>query len=134
MGIGMLCDLGSVLAVDGEGALFPGLVRSKKTVAQIRKLVEEKGAVLADGYGYSIYRCPKCSRIYGRFFIHLDLEGGTYEIDYKCSKCRVSLKRVDIQGDSPDYGGPGPEAINSLACPKCGKMGLSLMSVMVLWD
>lgn len=130
----MLYDPISVLAIDGEGALLPSLVRSKKTIAQIRKLVDEKGAVLAYGYGHSIYRCSQCSRFYGRFFIHLDHRAGSYEIEYRCYKCRIPLKRLNIDDNDQRREPHESENLHECACPKCGARSLWSMSEMVIWD
>jgi hypothetical protein len=62
-----------VKELNSEFAILPTLIQSKKTIEHIRKLIEEENAVIADGYGYDTYRCPKCGEFYGRFFYSLGL-------------------------------------------------------------
>ena len=123
IGIGMRYSPGNIMDYKSEFALLPDLIKSKKTLAIIMDLVENMNAVLSDGYGHGIYRCKKCDSLYERFYIHLEHDEGSYEIKYKCSKCKSNLTR--IKRKKIDF--------TKYPCPKC--MNYTLYENMfALWD
>lgn len=137
IGIGMMYSPYNLRDFESEFALLPYLIRSKKSIAYIKELLNDKNAVIADGYGHEIYRCPKCSEFYGRFFIHLDYDGGSFEVEYKCTKCRTSLKQIDYDAKEEDEYECGGKvmALEQYPCPKCGKHSLyEGGTIMMLWD
>ena len=120
---------------DSDFAMLPSSNRSNKTVEHIRILIENQNAVIADGYGHDTYRCPKCGEFYGRFFIHLDYPGGSFEPEYKCSKCRFNLERVNCDFTHGYDVDEKHELLASLPCPKCGRNTLYVDTVtIILWD
>ena len=124
IGIGMMYSPQNIVDLDSEFALLTDLIRSKKTLAHIRELLNEKKAVLADGYGHKVYRCPKCGEFYERFCIRLNYEDGSFEVEYKCPKCKTALK--PFKGDI---------VLEKYPCPKCGRHSLyESKTVDILWD
>ena len=135
IGIGMRYSPSNLMDFDSDFAMLPSLIRSKKTVEHIRILIENQNAVIADGYGHDTYRCPKCGEFYGRFFIHLDYPGGSFEPEYKCSKCRFNLERVNCDFTHGYDADEKHELLASLPCPKCGRNTLYVDTVtIILWD
>ena len=135
IGIGMMYSPYSLRDFDSEFALLPSLIRSKKTLAHIKKLLEEENAEIADGYGHEIYRCPKCGDFHGRFYLRLEYDGGSYEVEYKCPNCKTGLKLIDY--DINEVEGWQEKEINleNYPCPKCGKYSLyEGGTVLILWD
>ncbi len=135
IGIGMMYSPHNLMDFESEFALIPSLIRSKKTVAQIKELLNNKGAVIANDYGHEIFRCPRCGEFYERFFIHLDYDGGSFEVEYKCSKCKTKLKQIDYE--AAEVTGWVERKINlqKYPCPKCGKHSLFEDDrLMELWD
>lgn len=133
LGVGMMYSPGNLLDFDSEFAMLPSLIRSKKTVQQIRELVEEKEATLSEDYGHKVFRCPKCGQFYGRFYIRLEYPGGSYDVEYKCSRCKKKLEPV------PEYGGEDDWSeqlidLTQFPCPQCGKHSLTEMLLLVMWD
>lgn len=110
---------------DSEFALLPCLIRSKKTVAHIKNLLSDKNAVINDDYGYEIYRCRKCSEFYERFHIWIDYNGGSYEVSYRCPKCKINLDQIFSDDSSEDDACKEKTAnFDKYPCPKCGKHNL----------
>jgi len=95
IGIGMMYSPQNLIDFESEFALLPHLIRSKKSLTCIKELLIENNGVIADGYGHKIYRCPKCGEFYERFFIHLDYDGGCFEVEYKCTNCKAVLRPLD---------------------------------------
>ena len=75
--------------------MLADLITSKKTQLHVRKLIEERNAIISNNYGHDVYHCKSCSKFYSRFFIHLDFDGKSFEPNYKCPKCKKPLKLVD---------------------------------------
>lgn len=135
IGIGMMYNPYSLRDFDSEFALLPHLIRSKKSLAYIKKLLNEKNAEIADGYGHEIYRCPKCGEFHGRFYLRLEYDGGSYEVEYKCPKCKAGLKLIDY--DINEVEGWQEKKINleKYPCPKCGNFSLyEDGNGLILWD
>lgn len=134
-GIGMMYAPHNLTDFETDNPLLPSLIRSKKTIETIKSLLTDKGAVIADNYGHEIYSCPKCGEFHGRFFIHLDYDGGSYEAEYKCSKCKTLLEL--IKHDSSDNAGWRDKEVSleKYPCPKCGTYSLSEDGeAIILWD
>jgi DNA-directed RNA polymerase subunit RPC12/RpoP len=100
----------NLIDFESDFALLPYLIRSKKTVSHIKGMLNSKNALIADNYGDEIYRCPKCGEFYERFFIHLDYDDGSYEVEYKCTRCKNALKPIDY--DVKDVDGWEEKEIN----------------------
>lgn len=135
IGTGMMYGLDNIIDFDSEFPLLKQLIRSKKARSHIKQLVSEKNATIANDYGHAIYRCPKCGEFYERFFIHLDYEEGSYEVEYTCTKCKTELEILLHQKRSPF--GWGLEEINleKYPCPKCGTHSLYEDDEMaIMWD
>lgn len=130
IGIGMMFSPHRILDFNSELCFISYLIRSKKEVEYIKYLVKDKKATLTDGYGYDMYICPKCGELYSRFFMHLDFEDGSCEINYKCTKCKQKLIIVDKEINDDEY------EINlfKIRCPKCGKFSLTKGVSYILWD
>lgn len=135
IGIGIRYSPHNLMDFDSDFAILSSLIRSRKTVEHIRKLDEEENAVIADGYGHDTYRCPKCGEFYGRFFIRLDYHGGCFEVDYKCTKCRTVLQRVNCDFTESFHSEEKTTNLESFPCPKCGKRSLYVNTVnQIMWD
>jgi ssDNA-binding Zn-finger/Zn-ribbon topoisomerase 1 len=134
IGIGMMYSPYHLRDFDSEFALLPYLIRSKKTLAHIKELLNEKNAEIADDYGHKIYRCPKCGEFYGRFYLRLEYDGGFFEVEYRCTKCKKALKLFDY--DVIEVGGSEKEInLEKYPCPKCGKYSLYEGGTLsILWD
>ena len=101
--------------------MLPKIIKSKKTNEQIRSLIKDKKAKLADNYGHRMYHCPRCCRLSGKFYFKLVYEGGSYEVEYKCSSCKTELEPVS--NESGSHSDEVPE-LEKYRCPKCGKHSL----------
>ncbi len=134
IGIGMMYAPHNLTDFESENPLLPSLIRSKKTVDFIKELLKDKNAIIADDYGHEIYHCTKCGEFYGRFFIHLDYDSGSFEVEYKCPKCKVILEPIDY--DTPDDDCDIKRVnLAKYPCPKCGKHALyEGVEDYVLWD
>ncbi len=134
IGIGMIYSPNNLKDIDSEFALLPSLIRSKKTLEQIKTLLKEENAEIADDYGHEIYRCHKCGDFYGRFYLRLEYNGGTYEIEYKCPKCKIRLKLIDHSVSAIDAMQEKVINLEKYPCPKCGNYSLYEDGVEILWD
>ncbi|MCF7911899.1 MAG: hypothetical protein K9M99_05190 [Candidatus Cloacimonetes bacterium] len=132
LGIGMMYNPIRVLDFDPKHGMLPQMVRSKKTIEQIRTLIEDKHAELDRDYGHKIYHCNSCKMLFERFYIKLVYEGGIFEIDYKCPTCKSILEPVNrsAQNDSDEL----PD-LKNYNCPECGKHSLYKDEYEVIcWD
>jgi hypothetical protein len=75
IGIGMMYSPELLMDLDSEFALLPDLISSKEILADIRMLLEEKDAEIADGYGHRVYRCPECNDFFDQFYLRLPVDG-----------------------------------------------------------
>lgn len=124
IGIGMSYDPFWLMDFDAKPCMLRGLVRSKAVFEKIRELVREKGAELADRYGHWVWRCPSCGGLYERFLLRLEYRGGSYEAEYKCPSCRVSLEPLERE-ILEKYGFAESQInISKYPCPQCGKHSL----------
>lgn len=134
-GLEMMYTPYNLMDFEAENPLPNSLIRSKKTVDFIKELLRDKNAVIADNYGHKIYRCPECDQLYGRFFIHQDYNSGSYETEYKCSKCKTALELIGEDISDEDDWKTKRIRIEKYPCPKCGKKCLSEDSkANILWD
>lgn len=118
-GIGMIYAPHDLTDFETDNPLLPSLIRSKKAVDFIKTLLTVKGAVIADNYSHGIYRCPKCGEFYSRFFTHLDYEGGSFEVEYKCTKCKTALEQIDYDTSDNDGWKDKRISLEKYPCPKC---------------
>ena len=105
-----------------ERPMLASLVKSSKIRKEALGLIAAGG--LPDGYGHEVYGCPHCKHLYERFYFRIKTEEKVFEPEYKCSKCRRTLIRLDV--DLRERRLPWP-------CPSCGKKKLSACLVN-LWD
>ena len=129
IGIGMMYSPELLMDLDSEFALLPDLISSKEILADIRMLLEEKDAEIADGYGHQVYRCPECNDFFDQFYLRLEYESGSYEVKYICPECGVSLERLAL-----DVVEKKPVALEKYPCPKCGNYSLQCSEGPILWD
>lgn len=136
MGIGMMYFEPNLTAVEGDSALLPHLIKSKKTQSYIRELFDTKNVTIPHTYGHDIYNCESCHEFYNRFFIHLDYEGGSFEPEYKCPKCNKILKLIDYTILEEEEYWPQKEVnLEKYPCPKCGEHSLyEHGGEHILWD
>jgi len=135
IGIGMMYYPERITDINSKDCLLPSLVRSTKAVSLIKYLLVEKKAVLVDGYGHWIYRCTKCGSLFGRFHLHLDYEGGSYEVQYKCPVCRTELTPLAAKPDGTFHCNEMEINLEEYPCPKCGNHELAEdTSNLILWD
>jgi ssDNA-binding Zn-finger/Zn-ribbon topoisomerase 1 len=135
IGIGMMYSPQNLIDFESDFALLLNLIRSKKAISHIKELLNSKNALIADNYGHEIYRCPKCGEFYERFFIHLDYDGGSFEVEYKCTRCKHVLNPIDYE--IKDGNGREEKEINlkKYPCPKCGNYKLyEGGSLEMMWD
>ena len=88
---------------------------------RVRQIIRNH-RVVDNEYEHRVYRCAKCDRLCGRFYIRLVYdEGEVYETKFSCWRCRKPLARI------------GEEQIPEMPCPGCRKHGLELFPG-VMWD
>ena len=115
--------------------LLLSLVKSKRIKDTAFELLSN-GAVPDNGYGHELYICPKCSRLANRFYFKLSSDTEQYEPDYRCSKCKTTLRRVALK-----HGDDGRSNViyknNRSAgwkCPDCDCGKLVYSGDFILWD
>ena len=135
IGIGMMYSPQNLGDFESKFAILPHLIRSRTVIAYIKKLMRDRGAEIADGYGHKIYRCKKCGEFYERFFIHLDYDGESFEVDYKCTKCKSVLEIIDYDIKGRCGGQENEMDFAKYRCPKCGEHSLyKERAMMTMWD
>lgn len=135
VGIGMLHDPHRLVDLESESPILPSLIRSKKTLDQLRILLNNENVVVADRFGHYIYRCPSCNELYSRFFIHLEYPGGSFEPEYRCSKCKSILGRVNHNSNECSVEETIETTLVSFPCPKCESKSLHVDSrFTIMWD
>ena len=100
-------------------------------------MLNEQSASPADDYGHEVYFCPRCHELCGRFYFRLVYSGGSYEPEYKCTKCRHFLHRAKAAkkgGEIKLY-----DANNNMIdwqCPRCGhdRLEQDIAAGIVMWD
>ena len=133
VGVGMMYSPDNIRDLDGEFAMLPDLIPSKRTLTYIKELLEERNAEITDDYGHGVYRCKKCGEFHGRFYLRLEFDGGSYDVEYKCPRCKTKMERVDCllePGDCKD----SKVNLENYPCPACGKHSLYEGESMLLWD
>jgi len=134
-GVGMMYAPHNLVDFEADNPLLPSLIRSKKAIDSIKALLTDKNAIISDNYGHKIYRCPKCGEFYARFFIHLDYDGGSFEVEYKCSKCKTPLNLIEYATPDDDSYENKRVSLEKYPCPKCGKHSLHEDGeAIILWD
>lgn len=119
---------------DTEITTFPELIDSENAVVYIKYLLKEKNAVIANTYRKEIYHCSNCDEFCDRFFIHLDYEGGSFEVEYKCPRCKAPIKPVDYDIILVNDWEERKINLKKYPCPKCGKVRLyEDFSTMIDW-
>jgi len=115
--------------------LLLSLVRSKKIKNEAFRLLAD-GALPDYGYGHELYVCPKCMRLANRFYFKLSSPTDNYEPEYKCTKCKTSLKRVEMK--SRKNGQIDIVYKNRCKvgwkCPGCGNDKVVLGDGIIMWD
>lgn len=135
IGIGMRYSRQNLMDFESQFALLPNLISSKEVLTQIIELINEKGGIITDDYGHEIYRCPKCGEFYERFFLHLDYDNGSFEIEYKCPKCKTNLQKIHEKVENGNRYIKKEINLKKYPCPQCGKHSLCEDdSRMILWD
>ena len=120
-----LCELGKPLLND--------LIKNKRIKEKAFSLLKNR-AIADDNYGHELYICSKCQRLYNRFYFHLIDKEGEYEPEYKCSYCRVLLKKVELKEDKGILKVFYNNNYAVWKCPKCGNDELAYGDLMILWD
>ena len=82
----------------GGRPLLEYLVSSKKILKETFRHLED-GYSLDPGYGYQMYFCGKCRRLFVRFDYSLskdreDSTTDTYRPDYRCWKCKCKISCI----------------------------------------
>jgi hypothetical protein len=97
------------------------VIKDKKARKEIKEILEQH-KVNEHNFGYEIFRCEDCGKLYRKFNIELYYdEGKVYKCEYKCTKCRKTLKVInDLKMDNE-------------TCPKCRKQALK-QEEWILWD
>jgi hypothetical protein len=111
----------------GVGFLYSSL-RSVMNVIHYKRrpLISEildNHDVHATDYEHRIYRCPKCNRLYERFYVKILYDqNDVYETIFRCGKCRITLEQVKDEMEASSY-----------PCAFCGQKAL-LVKEDLLWD
>jgi DNA-directed RNA polymerase subunit RPC12/RpoP len=74
--------------------LLLDLVQS--TTIKKRALALIQAGAVPEGYGHLLYECPKCHRLFNRFYFQLKHKDETFEPAYKCSHCKTMLKKAAL--------------------------------------
>jgi hypothetical protein len=124
LGIGMMYSPTAVFGrtyLDNEKPLLDLLVKSKKIKEQAFTILHDRNGVPTDDYGHEVYYCPHCHELYERFHFCITYAGGSFEPEYKCSKCRHLLHRTQIIMENGKFRllYKNNKPIN-WCCPQCG--------------
>jgi len=140
LGIGMMYSPSTVFDgsyIDDEKPLLDSLVKSKKIKEQAFSLLNEQFATPTDDYGHEIYYCPHCNELYERFYFCILYDGGSYEPEYKCTKCKHLLHRAKVTMEDGEiqlfYTN---NKIIDWQCPQCGnsKLNQGRTIGVLMWD
>jgi DNA-directed RNA polymerase subunit RPC12/RpoP len=128
----------SVALPDGrcemDKPLLLSLVKSKRIKDKAFGLLAS-GAT-PDEYGHGLFVCPKCMRLANRFYFKLASPAEQFEPDYRCSKCKSLLRRIEIEFGEEGNGeimDKNHEKID-WKCPECGGDSLVHSGDIILWD
>ena len=129
LGIGFEYDPRSVFygraSESGEGERKPllvCLVKSSKIRKEALDLIAAGG--LPGEYGREVYGCPYCRHLCERFYFRVKTGEKFFEPEYKCSKCKRTLLRLNFDSYERRLQWP---------CPSCGRKKLSVC-LNILWD
>ena len=104
----------------------------------LNKAVElwtNKAAPKKTYYSFEVYICPKCKTIENKFYLKMVTSKGKFEPDYPCSKCKTSLRRINVKIFNND----NVKLINRYhfkikwQCPKCKNNKLIAYDI-GMWD
>ena len=104
-----------------ENVINEDTIKIKKIRQELLDIINNHN-VTASNYGHELYRCERCDKLYREFYVELHYdEGKIYKTEYKCTKCRVQLKRL--------------EEINleEIPCPECHEKEL-WRDMEMMWD
>jgi len=118
-GIGMRYSPERLADFNKERPFMVNLIRSKDSIEHIKALIIDKHAIIKDNYEHRVYRCPKCGKFYNRFFIHLDFIDGSYEVTYKCPKCKTILEFINDDSIDKETGLERGIDFTKYPCPEC---------------
>ena len=111
----------------GVGMMYSSLENVIKCVdrwrrAAVLEIIQNHEMGKCD-YEHKLYGCANCKRLYERFYVKIDFDGGeVYETGFRCGNCRSNLVEIDdIMG------------MKNRPCPKCDIMTLRVEET-VLWD
>lgn len=138
LGIGMMYSPSGVFeSSHGSKPLLESLVRSRKIKERTFSLLNEPSASPADDYGHEIYYCPHCHELHERFYFRIDYNGGCFEPEYQCTKCRHSLHRAKAQTEGGEI---RLRYANNKSidwqCPRCGhgRLEHDIGAFFATWD
>lgn len=138
LGIGMMYSPSRVFeSYHDEKPLLESLVRSRKIKERAFSLLKEQSASPADGYGHEIYYCPHCHELCERFYFRLTYDGGSYEPEYQCTRCKHLLHRAKVMrkgGEIKLY--YANHKVIDWQCPWCGhnRLDEGIPAEVVMWD
>ena len=121
---------------ENDKPMLLSLVKSKRIKDKAFELLAN-GAT-PDEYGHELYSCPKCAQLTNRFYFKLTSPTEQFEPDYRCSKCKSSLCRVEMRFDNDGNGEivyKNHRKVN-WKCPECGgdRLVHSDDMIMLYWD
>jgi DNA-directed RNA polymerase subunit RPC12/RpoP len=65
----------------------------------------------------------------------LDYDDSSFEVEYKCTKCKTPLKQIEYDLKNVDEWEEKKINLANYSCPKCGKYSLyEDGTVITLWD
>ncbi len=92
--------------------------RQREKVRQALKIAGQDAAQ----YSHTLYACPKCGALQGRFYIKVARGKETlFETKFRCGKCKHAL--VAVPNDD----------VSGYPCPACGKRTLESY-ITLSWD
>ena len=110
--------------IEERKPLLASLVKSSKTRKEALDLIAAGG--LPGEYGHEVYGCPHCRHLCERFYFRIETKEKFFEPEYKCSKCKRTLLRLNFNSYGRRLQWP---------CPSCGKKKLSICeNIITLWD
>ena len=136
-GFGMEFDIVRFFDLEGDSEKLKEIIASQDEFEYVKALFQKEKNKLTR-YGSEIYYCSGCNAFSTHFFIHLEHEGGWYEIEHKCLKCGDSLRRIyynQIPYSNSNIVEYYVESnLNDCGCPKCQKCSLYMDQRIGCWD
>lgn len=149
MGIGTYyVGTGMMYVPSSIRSMLKSLIRSREIRSHVETMLD-KGASFSDGgsYGHDLYICPKCNKLYERFYFRLECGSEIYEPPYMCHKCKKPLLLARFRGreqvaETGDYFSAtspfrivGRDDENIAArCPNCGGDEFNSIVENFMWD